>query len=153
MLVVSDTSPLTSLLSIGKVELLRDIYGAVIIPEAVASELRSYHDSIPAFVDTAEVKDVAAVEELAVQLDRGEAESIVLAKEVQADRLLIDEALGRSVARSEGVPVIGLVGVLLIAKKRALVSSVSDLLDCLENEAGFYLSDDVKSMAIKEAGE
>ena len=153
MLVVSDTSPITSLLSIDRAELLREIYEAVVIPEAVASELQSYHNSIPSFIDTAKVKDLHAVEELSGQLDRGEAESIILAKEIHADRLLIDEALGRSVARSEGVPVVGLVGVLLIAKKHSLVSSVTALLGSLENEAGFYLSDAVKSMAIKEAGE
>ena len=153
MLVVSDTSPITSLISIRKVEILQDIYETVLIPQAVAVELQSYHDGIPSFIETAQIKDVSAVQELSVRLDRGEAESIVLAKESRADYLLIDESLGRSVARSEGVPVVGLVGVLLIAKKRALVSSVTDALESLEQEAGFYLPDDVKSMAIKEAGE
>jgi len=153
MLVVSDTSPITALLSIGKVQLLRDIYGSVIIPIAVATELRSYHGDIPPFVETAEVKDRSAVMALSVQLDLGEAEAIVLAKELHADRLLIDEAIGRSVARREGVPVVGLVGVLLIAKKQALIASVADALVSLEQAAGFYLSDDVKSLAIREAGE
>lgn len=153
MLVVSDTSPITSLLSIGEAEILQDIYETVIIPGAVAAELRSYHGDVPSFIDIADVKDMSAVEKLSVQLDRGEAESIILAKEVHADYLLIDESLGRSVARSEGVPVVGLVGVLLIAKKRGLVASVGDVLNSLEQEAGFYLSDDVKSMAIEEAGE
>lgn len=51
-------------------------------------------------------------------VDRGEAEAIELAKELRADRLLIDECKGRQLAIEEGMPVIGLVGVTLLAKKK-----------------------------------
>lgn len=69
------------------------------------------------------------------------------------DRLLIDERKGRRLANQEGVPVIGLLGVLLLAKRRQLVPSVRALLQRLESEAGMYLSENLKNQALKTAGE
>ena len=74
MIVVSDSSVITSLIQVGHYELLRQLNGAVLIPRAVQ------------------------VADLEVELDLGEAEAIVLAKETNADLLLIDEKLGRQVA-------------------------------------------------------
>lgn len=77
----------------------------------------------------------------------------MLAKEIHADLLLIDKALGREAARHEHLPVIGLVGVLLIAKKKGLVPSLGEVLERLENEAGFYLSRQLKARVFDDAGE
>lgn len=152
-LVVSDTSPITSLISIGRAGILSDIYDVVVVPGAVAKELESYHEAIPEFLDVLSVKDIEAVDRLCVELDQGEAEAIILSKELHADYLLIDEAAGRAVARCEGVTFVGLIGALLLAKQRGLISSLSGILDALEQKAGFYLSDDVRTMFLKEAGE
>ena len=67
--------------------------------------------------------------------------------------LLIDEALGRAAARHEHLPVIGLMGVLLIAKKKGLADSVGTIIDRLESDAGFYLSRPVKERVLDAAGE
>src|SRR5206468_103535 len=117
---------------------------AVTIPPAVADELRLSHPELPDFIKVAEVSDLARVAVLSEELDRGEAEAIVLAKELAVDLLLIDETLGRRVALREGVKIIGLVGILLVAKRNGIIPSVKQLLDRLEEGAGFYLSDDVK---------
>lgn len=153
MLVVSDTSPITSLLVIGKVDILRDIYQEIIIPPAVADELNAYHKQLPSFVSIARAKNVEKVEALTAQLDQGEAEAIVLAKETRADYLLIDETIGRSIACGENIPVVGLVGVLLVAKKRGIIASLGEMLDELQEKAGFYLGDDVRRLALVAAGE
>ena len=153
MIVVSDTSPITALLSIRKIDLLRQLYDDVGIPSAVAQELLAYHDTLPDFIQTISVGNSPLLEQLKHRLDPGEAEAIVLAKDVHADLLLIDETLGREVARHERLPVIGLMGVLLIAKKRSLIASVCDLIERLEVEAGFYLSRRVKERILAEAGE
>jgi predicted nucleic acid-binding protein len=67
--------------------------------------------------------------------------------------LLIDEAMGREAARQEHLPVIGLMGVLLIAKKKGLVPLLAEIIDRLETEAGFYLSRPVKARVLAAAGE
>lgn len=153
MIVVSDTSPITALLTIHKIDLLRQLYGEVKIPTAVANELLAYHTTVPSFIQTAPVGENPLLEQLKRQLDLGEAEAIVLAKELHADLLLIDEALGREAARHENLPVIGLIGVLLIAKKKGLIPSIRDLIEQLESDAGFYLSRQVKIKVLEAAGE
>lgn len=95
MIVVSDTSPLTALLTVGHAELLPKLFGAVVIPPAVAAELRRSHAQLP---DWLEVRALSASNQAAIyarSVDRGEAEAIALAQELQADRLLIDERKGR----------------------------------------------------------
>lgn len=153
MIVVSDTSPITALLTIQQIDLLARLYGEVKIPPAVAEELLAYHTKIPEFIQTIPVAASPLLDRLKSRLDRGEAEAIVLAKELHADLLLIDESLGREAARHEHLPIIGLMGVLLIAKKKGLIVSLRDLIDRLEIEAGFYLSRPVKEKVLAAAGE
>jgi hypothetical protein len=153
MIVVSDTSAITSLLQIGLVELLSRIYSDVFIPEAVRDELLREHPSIPKFIRCQSASNRAEVQRLLAELDLGEAEAIILAKELKADELLIDETAGRRVAAREGVNVIGLLGVLLEAKGRGIISSVRQIAEELETKAGFRLSNAVKEMFFREAGE
>lgn len=67
--------------------------------------------------------------------------------------LLIDEKLGRQVAVREGVPITGLMGVLVEAKHQELTSSVRQLVGLLEDRAGFRVSEAVKEEAFIAAGE
>lgn len=153
MIVVSDTSPITALLTVGQIELLHRLYGDVRIPPSVAAELRACHMDLPDFIRMVPVADHPLLHRLQVTLDLGEAEAIVLAKTLKADLLIMDEALGRQAARIENLPVIGLMGVLMIAKKKGLLASVRGLVERLEREAGFYLSRTVKEQVIVAAGE
>jgi len=153
MIVVSDTSAITSLLQIGREELLSRIYSDVFIPEAVRNELLMEHSAIPEFIRCRSASDRAEVQRLLAELDLGEAEAIILAKELKADELLIDETAGRRIAAREGVNVIGLLGVLLEAKGRGIISSVRQIAEELETKAGFRLSNAVKEMFFREAGE
>ena len=123
------------------------------IPPAVQVELDRSHPEIPAFIQVTPIADQHRADVLAAELDRGEAEAIVLAKEINADLLLIDEALGRVVAVREGVPVIGLMGALILAKRKGLVTSVRELVASLQRVAGFYVSESVKDRVFREAGE
>ena len=65
----------------------------------------------------------------------------------------MDERKGRRIAIQEGIPVIGLLGVIILAKKKGLIPSVGILLGRLESEAGFYLSSDLKAEALRTIGE
>lgn len=132
MIVISDTSPLTSLISIDHEDILKQLYKDVIIPQAVYRELLKEHINLPDFVIVKNVKDREHVESLIKKVDIGEAEAIVLAKEKKADFLLIDEQIGRRVAESEGIKIIGLMGILLIAKGKGYIDSVRDTVSLLE---------------------
>ena len=153
MIVVSDTSPLTALLTVGEADLLPELFDEVIIPEVVLAELRRSHPLLPKWLRVVGVTDTEQAGRYARIVDAGEAEAIELARELHADRLLIDERKGRRLAVEEGVPVIGLLGVVLLAKRRQIISSARVLLQRLENEAGMYLSEDVRTAALKAVGE
>ncbi len=153
MLVVSDTSPLTALLQIERASLLRALFERVLIPPAVNDELLQYHASLPEYLEVQPIHDRGAAEALGQGLDPGEAEAIILAEERQADYLLIDERSGRSVAESRGLRVIGLLGVLLIAKRAGEIGSVSPVIEELETRARFFVSSAVKNVILRAAGE
>src|ERR1043166_347662 len=113
MIVVSDTSPLTALLTVGEAKILAQLFGEAVIPEAVEREPVQTHAALPAWLRVRALKDVLKAKSYAQSVDRGEAEAIALAEELRADHLLIDERKGRRLAQQHGVPVVGLLGVIL----------------------------------------
>lgn len=140
MIVVADTTPLISLLEIKYLHLLSDLFERVIIPEAVLQELVSdtrFEEeatqirSAPYILPTV-VKNQHSVEYLqrVSGLDAGESQAIVLSDELHADLLLMDEALGRKVARNMGLPIMGTLGMLKAAYHEGLLSS-GDVRSCL----------------------
>ena len=153
MLVISDTSTVTALLQIGQADLLPTIFDRVIVPPAVRDELLRFHHSLPEFIGIGTIQDQQAADMLERDLDRGEAEAIVLAEESRADYLLMDEKRGRSMAEARGLRVIGLLGLLLMAKKAGKVPSVRRIIAELELQAGFFVSDAVKQIVLGAAGE
>ena len=153
MIVVSDTSAISALLLIQRTSLLTQLYQDIYIPEAVRDELAVVHPKLPDFISVGSLKDTAYRDRLLAELDPGDAAAIVLAKELRADDVLIDEAVGRRVAIREGVHVIGLIGVLLEARRRGLIPSLNDVLLELETKARFFISENLKDEALKEAGE
>ncbi|MDM3849998.1 MAG: DUF3368 domain-containing protein [Aphanizomenon gracile PMC649.10] len=74
------------------------------------------------------------------KLDLGESEAIALAEEISASQLLIDERAARKVAMARKLPLIGTVGILLLAKRRGLLDSVKDVLDEIQAQ-GMRISD------------
>ena len=80
-------------------------------------------------------------------------EAIALAEELHADHHLIDERKGRRLAQQQGVPVMGLLGVVLLAKRKGLIASARNLLNHLDQDAGVYLTEELKNAALKAVGE
>ena len=71
------------------------------------------------------------------KLDLGEAATIILAEELKANRVLIDEKLGRKVAQSRNLPVTGTIGLLLIAKKKGIIIEVKQINESEKNDSKF----------------
>jgi predicted nucleic acid-binding protein len=148
MIVVSDTSPLGSLALIDHLWLLKNIYGTVIIPKVVANELNAAQDTRIQnilnleWIQIQSLGDPTIAENLrqSKNLDLGEAYAIALAVQLKADELLIDERIGRREAQHYGLSVIGLLGVLVIAKQRNLIFKVQPVMNALINQAGFRVS-------------
>ena len=122
-------------------------------PPAVQRELLRTHVQIPGFLEVRPVRDLGFVARLEGELDPGEAEAIVLARESGADLLLIDERLGRQVAVREGLRISGLLGLCVDAKLAGKIASLRELVQKLELEAGFRVSRAVKEKAFALAGE
>ncbi len=125
----------------------------MIVPIAVREELMQSHALLPDWLEVRDVVDLAAAKRLTLMVDAGEAEAIELAKELHADLLLIDERKGRRLAVAEGVSVIGLLGVVVLAKRRGLIPSAHNLLAALKDQAGFYLSGELVDRALASVGE
>ena len=153
MIVVSDTTAISNLLTIGSVNLLQRLFDRVLVPTAVYAELLAWHDDPPDWLEVVPAHDVARVTEFQQSVHVGEAEAIALALEIHPDWLLIDDSDGRKLARRCGLPVMGLLGCLLLARKRGLISQVRDLLDRLQNESGFYLHAELRQEVLRLAGE
>ncbi len=156
--VVSNTTPLISLIKIGQLQLLEFLYTQVIIPGAVWQEVQVGIDS-PYYVDLTtlpfisiqKVVNANAVDYL-TDLDRGEAEVIVLAREIEADLVIIDEEMGRSYARHFNLPLTGTLGILLRAKQNGLIPKVKPLLEALMSN-GVWISKQLKEDVLVLANE
>jgi uncharacterized protein len=153
MIVVSDTSPITTLIQVGQETLLHQLYGEILIPEAVQRELAVLHPQLPEYFQVKRVVNRSEVDRLLQEIDPGEAEAIILAKELHADALLIDEREGRAVAAREGVRFIGLIGVLVFAKRRGLMTSLAGLLQMIETRTPFHFSRELRAQALRSVGE
>ncbi len=145
MIIVSDTSPITNLLQIGDLDLLHQIFGTIIIPNRVFTELCQIESQKEILTNQfwivrATLSNPILKDELLKELDEGEAEAIALAVELKADFLLMDEQKGRQIAESYGLKVVGILGVLIQAKQKGLISEIKPHLQRLINEAGFWLN-------------
>ena len=153
MIVVSDTTAITTLLKAGMEGLLSELFGSITIPRGVWEELMAFHSHLPNFVLMRPVARADGLLPRTESLGRGEAEAITLADEIDADLLLTDDLKARSVAAALNMKCTGLLGVLIHGKQRGHVASVKEAIRTLEARGGLYLSDVVKAEALKIAGE
>ncbi|MBU4492516.1 MAG: DUF3368 domain-containing protein [Euryarchaeota archaeon] len=134
MKIVSNSSPLIALAKIEKLDIIR--YD-IVIPKAVFDEItkpkKEYVKELYKWSNdkVTEVKNKKAVEYLELIIDRGEAETIVLAEELNAGAVLIDDLKARKIAKLRGLNVIGTIGILLDAKEKGVITELKPLLDLL----------------------
>lgn len=148
MIVVADTSPINYLLLIQEIDILPKMYGKVVIPRAVHEELlrpvapeivRTWISEAPAWLEIRIPKD--APDPSLAKLDPGERDAIMLATELRADQLIVDDREGRKQAEERRIPVIGTLGVL----KEAATLGLLDLRVSVERlqSTSFYVAPEV----------
>lgn len=160
MILVLDGSALIALARIGRLDLLRHLAERVHIPEAVYDEVVTRGQGRPGSTEVAEahwisrrhVQDRAAAGRLGGRLGRGEAEAIVLARELSADAVILDDATARAIAEAEGQKVRGLLGLLVYGKERGVVDAVKPILDELV-ATGFFLDESLYRAIVSQVGE
>src|SRR2546425_669247 len=132
MIVVSDTTVITTLLKVGDEHLLKNQFGTVIIPQAVWDELLAFHSHLPNFVLLKPV--IASDQRLpgTEALGRGEAEAIKLAKEISADVLLVDDRKANAAAEALGIKCTSLLALIVQAKRDGGLTSVRAAIELLE---------------------
>lgn len=160
MIVVTDTSVVLNLCLLGLEDVLVTLFGEVQAPPAVKEEFVRLVNVDPRFASLAFpsfilLRAPGAIHPLVVtpRLDRGEREALSLAAEIQASRVLMDERAGRAAASKLGLQCIGLLGILIEARRRNLISSVAPQLDRLQTEARFWFSPSLRIQVLQLAGE
>ena len=161
MSIVSNSSVLINLARIGRLDLLQQLYVEVTIAGAVWHEVvveGAGQVGVDIVKDATWIKTIAVtnkelVRALQQELDAGEAEAIALAQEIGAGLLLMDEHLGRQTARHLGLRYIGLIGVLIEAKRKGLLSSIKPQLDKLREVAGFRINEELYLRVLQDEGE
>ena len=152
MIVVADTGPVHYLILCGQAELLRQLFGSLLIPPAVHREMlhpqapaavRGWASAMPTWANVRSPTDASRFS----NLGPGEREAISLALEVKADFVLMDETLGRQVAVQNGVPVKGTLGVLEEAAGRGLIDlrAATNLL----KTTGIFLAEEIIEAALE----
>lgn len=144
--IVSNTTPIISLLKTGKLEILKDLYGTISIPKEVYNEIeagknKEFYTDL-SIIDWIKIETIENEKSLSffLDLDKGEAEAIVLATEKEADLIILDETLGRFHAKHVGLKVTGTIGVLIKAKQLGFVTELKPLLLKLKTKS-VWLSD------------
>lgn len=160
MKVVCNSSTLIALARIGHLDILQKQVGVLVIPRAVYEDvvIKGVGKTGAAEVKEAkwikkgEATDRESVQKLNTILDLGESEAIVLAKEIKADMIILDEQKARKIAISEGLKVTGLLASLIHAKERGWIMEVKPLLGELKVK-GFFMGEDLYLDVLQEAKE
>lgn len=163
-IVIADASVLISLASIGQLELLKTLFGAIVIPEAVYDEVCGTQGQ--GKIGDAELRRAISEGWVRVAqpatliappysgMRKGEVEVISMGVEVQplGTLVLMDERVGRRRARHEGLQVLGTLGVLKLAKLRGLLESVKATMDMLADR-GFRVAESLYQSVLAQVGE
>lgn len=160
MKVVCNSTALIGLAKLDRLDLLKEIFGEIIVPEEVYQEIVVQGQGKPGskevkearWIKREQAKDKVAVEFLSRHLNKGESEVLILGKELKADWLVIDDGEARDAASSAGFKIIGLGGILITAKNTGLIKEVKPLMDDLRAKK-FRIGNFLYRAVLKRAGE
>ena len=155
-LVIADSGPIISLALVDELELLTFLFDDIKIPIAVWNELtidenRPFYQRIHDFFEGKVASTKGAID-LAFVMDYGEAESVALYRELQADFLLIDDRKARAIAESLSINCIGTLGILLTAKDKGRIDTLRSIFKQFLKNKHFY-SLQLLNRLLEQAGE
>ena len=161
MIVVTDTSVILNLCFLKQDALLKSLFGSILAPREVKYEFQrlAKADSrfkglvFPDFIEIVDFERMVPALQNTQRLHAGECAAISLAVEQGADAVLMDERAGRDAATALKLTCIGLLGVLLQAKRMGLVARIGPLLLHLQDGAKFWISPGVRRKVLQLAGE
>lgn len=147
--IVSDSSCIIVLEKIGELEILKKLFGQILITSEVAQEVGL---QLPEWIEIRNPSDKNYQRILSASVDIGEASSIALGLELSECLLIMDDLKGRKLARQLGLAVTGTLALLVIAKKNGVVSAVKPVLEKL-TRTNFRLSSELERWTLRNAGE
>jgi len=157
--VISNTSPIQYLYQIDALPLLPELFGTIIVPEAVVAELRAGRERNVLLPDPVDLPWMAmrsarqsALLPLATRLGDGEREVLALGLELPGALLVLDDRDARHHATVLGLKLTGTLGILLLAKERGKLDALRPLLDRLD-ALGFRLHPSTRDMVLHLAQE
>jgi uncharacterized protein len=162
VIVVSDSSPLIALSSVGQLTIVQRLYGKVLIPEAIYQEVVSDPAAARAgsrevaaaeWIEVRSVSNRPLVERISEEVDPGEAEAFALALELGADLVLVDDRGARAAAARLGLRTTGVGGILVSAKAEGLIPLVKPLLDEMIARFGFRMKSALYQAILNAADE
>ena len=160
MTVVTDTSAILNLCLLGLEDVLPVLFGETHAPSAVRDDFLRLTAVDPRFTDLVFPQFIAIHNVTRIhpslhtpRLDRGECEALSLALEIGAATVLMDESAGRAAATELGIACVGLLGILIEAKRRNLIPHLSPYLDRLQTEARFWFTRTLRLQVLRLAGE
>ena len=149
IVVITDASCFIILHKVNALSLLHQLFTKVITTPEIVAE---YGTSLPEWVDIISVKNKKLQNELSLVIDAGEASAIALAHEIENNYLITDDLQARKLALKLGLPMMGTLGVLLMAKQKELISLVAPYLELI-NQTNFRMATDLFNTILREAGE
>ena len=154
--VVANTTPLIAFAKVDRLDILRQLYGELLIPEAVLTEVK-YEPARTrvreaSWIRVLPIKGTAQRRMFSARLHAGEVDVMILAREVGADLVLMDDNAAKKTAKFMGLNVTGTFGVLLRAKREGIIDSVGELMDAIIAD-GFHASEGLRKLVLKKAGE
>lgn len=156
--VIVNNTPLVTLWSIERLDILQSLFGEIAIPVAVRDEfLATEKEARRKFLQTEKWIRVIALKnpkraQTFVGLDEGESEVLALAEELNASLVIIDERKARRFAERMELPLSGTLGILILAKEEKIISAVLPLLQKIQ-EAGLHLHENLVERVLQLAGE
>ena len=139
--------------------ILRELYGEIVIPSAVYTEITAKEDSACVqiqsegdWIRVEQIKDNSEKKMYKAKLHDGEVEVMILAQERKADLVILDDNAAKKTAKYIGLSVTGTLGVLVKAKRQGIIKEVRPLLSEMKQN-GFYVSNEVERMVLEQAGE
>jgi predicted nucleic acid-binding protein len=147
--IISDTSCFIVLSKIGQMELLKELFGAVITTPEIAAE---FAETLPEWVKIVSVQDKQKQQLFEFQVDNGEASAMALALEVENALVIIDDYKARKLAKNLNINYTGTIGLIISAKRKGIISDVKPLLEKIK-ETNFRLLDELYRKTLELAEE